>query len=211
MNASAQQMCYPEAMESATACRVITTTDLGSLTVLAQPMRLRIEAQLQHGPASSTTLARVLGESIELTNLHLEQMRKHGFIEEMAERSDGRERWWCSAHVEIRFPPRKEQTAEMRALIDEVNRINFAADLDDLMRSQLEQDERGTWEGGHVPYSRSVINVTPCELAEFLEEYNKLLSRFERPEGDVRAGARAVLTRLMTFPAPRPPVTEEHV
>lgn len=98
----------------------------------------------------------------------------------------------------------------MRALIDEINRINFAADLDDLMRSQLEQDERGTWEGGQVPYSRGVIHVTPCELAEFLEEYNKLLSRFEHSEGDARAGARAVLTRLMTFPAPRPPIAEEH-
>jgi hypothetical protein len=186
----------------------MTAADLAPLTVQAQPMRLRVDAQLRHGPASSSTLARVLGQSIELTNLHLEQMAKHGFIEEMPERSDGQERWWCSARVELRFPPRKEQTAEMRALIDEINRINFAADMDDLMRSQLEEDGREAWES-QAPYSRSVIHVTPCELEEFIEEYNKLLSRYERPGGDTRTDARAVLTRLMAFPAPPPPIAEE--
>jgi hypothetical protein len=203
-------MCYPGARTGATACGARTTANLASLAVQAQPMRPRIEAQLQHGPASSSTLARVLGESIELTNLHLEQMEKHGLIEELPERSDGRERWWCSARIEPRLPPRKEQTAEMRALIDEINRINFAADLDDLMRFQLEQDEQGPREST-TNYSRSVIHVSPGEFEEFLEEYNNLLSRYERPEGDTRASARAILIRLMAFPAPRPPVSEEHV
>ncbi|HEX6520478.1 MAG TPA: ArsR family transcriptional regulator [Streptosporangiaceae bacterium] len=183
------------------------TADLTSLMLQAQPMRLRIDAQLRHGPASSSTLARVLGESIEFTNLHLLQMTERGFIEEVPELSDGQERWWRSASAELRLPPRKEQTAEMRALIDEINRINFAADVDDLMRSQLEQDESESWES-QFHYSRGAIHVTPGELVEFLQEYSKLLSRYERREGDARAGVRAVLTRIVAFPAPAPPVAE---
>jgi hypothetical protein len=186
----------------------MATADVSSLRVQAQPMRLRIDGQLRHGPAPSSALARALGESIEMTNLHLEQIAEHGFIEEIPERSVGRERWWRSVHVELRFPPRKEQPAEMRALIDEVNRINFAADLDDLMRFQAEQDEAASGES-RVHYSRSVIRVTPGEFDKFVEEYNKLLSRFGKPDGGVPTSDRAVLFRLMAFPAPRPPIAEE--
>jgi hypothetical protein len=32
--------------------------DLEALRLLTQPVRLRIQAQLQHGPANATTLAR---------------------------------------------------------------------------------------------------------------------------------------------------------
>lgn len=195
-------------MVSAAPGRAMATADLVWLAVQVQPMRLRIDAQLRHGPAPSSTLARVLGESIEMTNQHLEQLAERGFVEELPERSDDRERWWRSANIEVRFPPRKEQTAEMHALIDEVNRINFAADLDDLMRCQAEQDEGGSGEN-QVYYSRSVIHVTSGELNEFVEEYNKLLSRYRRPEGETPADGQAVLTRLLAFPAPRPPIAAE--
>ena len=95
----------------------------------------------------------------------------------------------------------------MRALIDEMNRISFAADLDDLMRSQLEQDENEAWVRS-LPYSRGVIHVTSGELAEFFEEYIKLLNRYERSPEDTPPGARAILTRFMAFPAPAPPIAE---
>lgn len=52
----------------------------------------------------------------------------------------------------------------MRALIDRISRINFAADLDDLMCSQLGQDEMESWEGGSN-YSRGAIHVIAGELA----------------------------------------------
>jgi hypothetical protein len=141
---------------------------LASLTMQAQPMRLRINEQLRPGPVPSSALARVLIEGIEMTNLHLGQVAQLGFIEEIPERTNGRERWRRSAHAVLQFPPRKAQTAEMRTLIDEVDRINFAADLDGL-----------------------------------------LLSRYQRQEGQVPAGVRAVLTRLMAFPAPRPLIAAE--
>lgn len=96
----------------------------------------------------------------------------------------------------------------MHALIDEVNRINFAADLDDPTRFQAEQDEGGFGES-RIHCSRSVIQVTPDEFNEFVAEYSKLLSRYERPEGESPAVAQPVLTRLMAFPAPRPPIAGE--
>src|SRR6185437_10676859 len=115
--------------------------DLEALRLLTQPVRLRIQAQLQHGPANATTLARALGESTGLTSHHLRQLAKHGFIEEVPELGRGRERWWRSARVDWRVPPPEEQDPEMRALTDEIVRLDLATDLQEFARAQLRQDE----------------------------------------------------------------------
>jgi hypothetical protein len=87
--------------------------------------------------SSSSSTARVLGESTGLTSHHLRQLAKHGFIEEVPELARGRERWWRSARVDWRVPPREEQDPEMRALMDQVVRLDLAADLEAFASAQL--------------------------------------------------------------------------
>jgi DNA-binding transcriptional ArsR family regulator len=182
--------------------------DLEALRLLAQPVRLRIQAQLQHGPANATTLARVLGESTGLTSHHLRQLAKHGFIEEVPELARGRERWWRSARVDWRVPPREEQGPETRALLDEIVRLDLAADLQEFTSAQLRQDNAAAeaWVD-QLPYSRGLIHVTAGELKEFFEEYIKLLRRYQPPAGRIPPEARPVVTSFMAYPAPPPPVT----
>ena len=182
--------------------------DLEALRLLAQPVRLRIQAQLQQGPANATTLARALGESTGLTSHHLRQLAKHGFIEEVPELARGRERWWRSARVDWRMPPREEQGPEMRALLDEMVRLDVAADLQEFTSAQLEQDNAagGAW-ADQLPYSRGLIHVTAGELKEFFEEYIKLLLRYQPSAERTSPGARPVVTSFMAYPAPPPPVT----
>ncbi len=177
------------------------------LRLLVQPMTLLIMARLQHGPATSTTLACALGESTDAVTQHLQQLAKHGMLEEISELTRGSGRWWRSARVDLRLPPRKERTPEMKALIDEMNRLYFAADLEDFARSQLEQRDE-EW-AGQIPCSRGVIHITSDELAEFFEEYVQLLHRYMRPEQESPPGARAVLTRFVAFPAPTSPARRD--
>ncbi|HEY7265834.1 MAG TPA: helix-turn-helix domain-containing protein [Trebonia sp.] len=179
-----------------------------ALRLLAQPVRLRIQAQLQHGPANATTLARALGESTGLTSHHLRQLAKHGFIEEVPELARGRERWWRPARVDWRVPPREEQDPEMRALMDEILRLELAADLRGFASAQFEQDNAAgePWVD-QLPYSRGLIYVTAGELKEFFEEYIKLVNRYHPPAGQVRAGTRPVVTSFMAYPSP--PAGEE--
>jgi len=181
--------------------------DLEALRLLAQPVRLRIQAQLRHGPANATTLARALGESTGLTSHHLRQLAKHGFIEEVPELARGRERWWRSARVDWRVPPREEQGPETRALLDEIVRLDLAADLQEFTSAQLRQDNAAgeAW-AGQLPYSRGVIQVTAGELAEFFEEYIKLLRRYQPSAERTPPDARPVVTSFMAYPAPPPPV-----
>jgi DNA-binding transcriptional ArsR family regulator len=182
--------------------------DPEALRLLAQPVRLRIQAQLQHGPANATMLARALGESSGLTSHHLRQLAKHGFIEEVPELARGRERWWRPARVDWRVPPREEQDPEMRALMDEILRLELAADLRGFASAQLELDNAGgeAWVD-QLPYSHGVIYVTADELKEFFEEYIKLLNRYHPPGGQARAGTRPVVTSFMAYPSP--PAGEE--
>ena len=182
--------------------------DLEALRLLAQPVRLRIQAQLRHGPANATTLARALGESTGLTSHHLRQLAKHGFIEEVPELAHGRERWWRSARVDWRVPPREEQGPETRALLDEIVRLDLAADLQEFTSAQVRLDNAAAeaWVD-QLPYSRGVIHVTADELKEFFEEYIKLLLRYQAPAGRIPPEARPVVTSFMAYPAPPPPVT----
>jgi DNA-binding transcriptional ArsR family regulator len=67
--------------------QMCSSTDLGSLKLLAHPMRYRVMDRLRQGPATSTTLARALGLNTGVTSYHLRQMAEHGFIEEVPELS----------------------------------------------------------------------------------------------------------------------------
>ena len=61
---------------------------------LAHPLRLRMLEALSNGPATSSMLARDLGESSGATSYHLRALAAAGIIVEDLDRRKGRERWW---------------------------------------------------------------------------------------------------------------------
>ena len=183
---------------------------LDQLRLLAQPARFRIQAQLRQGPANSTTLARALGMSTGLTSHHLRQLAKHGFIEEVPELARGRERWWRSARVDWRFPPRDEQDQEMRALLDQIVRLDLATDVQEFARAQLRLDDAvdEAWID-QLPYSRGLIHVTADELREFFEEYISLIRRYQPAAERIAPDARPVVTSFLAYPAAPEAAPEE--
>ncbi|MET8683417.1 helix-turn-helix domain-containing protein [Streptomyces sp. NPDC004732] len=188
-------------------------SDLRVLKALAQPRRQQMLQHLTvHGPATSATLARALGLNTGATSYHLRELARYGFVEETRGSARGRERWWRAVPGDRRFPPRSRQSPEMRLVMDELNHLSYAADLElfaqlQRERSQGHQSPQGAapdeWADA-LPWSRGTIRLTLPELHEFFEEYVALLNRYKRPDADTPDGARTVLTRFLAFPAPAP-------
>ncbi|SEG69300.1 DNA-binding transcriptional regulator, ArsR family [Thermomonospora echinospora] len=176
-------------------------TDLEALKALAHPRRQAMLRHLElHGPATSATLARALDLNTGATSYHLRELARHGFVAEMPERAQGRERWWQAVRRDLRFPRRSQQDEQTRAVVDEMNRLAFASDLELFAQAQLQADDQGPW--ADLPYSRGSIQVTPDELRDFFEEFIALLNRYKRPPEQMPSQARTVLTRFLAFPAP---------
>jgi predicted ArsR family transcriptional regulator len=177
-------------------------TDLGMLKAFAHPRRQAILQHLSvHGPATSASLARDLGWNTGATSYHLRELAKYGLVEDLPERARGRERWWRQVPRDLRFPRRSQQTAEVRAIVDEMNRLGFTADLETFARVQADADLDGEW-GDAFPYSRGSMRVTLEELVAFFEEYIELVKRYQRPAEEAPDGSRVMLTRFFAFPAP---------
>ncbi|MWA14043.1 ArsR/SmtB family transcription factor [Streptomyces sp. BA2] len=186
-------------------------SDLRVLKALAQPRRQQMLQHLTvHGPATSATLARALGLNTGATSYHLRELARYGFVEETEGTGHARERWWRAIPGDRRFPPRSKQNVETRLVMNELNHLSYAADLE--LFEQLQRDagdtdavgaELGEWADA-FPYSRGTIRLTLPELREFFEEYIALLNRYKRPDAETPADARTVLTRLLAFPAPTP-------
>ncbi len=65
------------------------------LKALAHPLRIQILDLLSaHSALTASGIAELVGESSGSTSYHLRQLARHGFIQEVAERGTGRERWW---------------------------------------------------------------------------------------------------------------------
>jgi predicted ArsR family transcriptional regulator len=177
-------------------------SDLGTLKALAHSRRQAILRQLHlSGPATSAGLARDLGWNTGATSYHLRELARYGFVEEVPERARGRERWWRATRRDLRFPRRSQQSPEVRAVVEEMNRRSIADDVATFARMQAGAGESGDW-GDALPYSRGTIRVTLDELAAFFEEYIGLLKRYQRPPENGPDDARLVLTRFFAFLAP---------
>jgi DNA-binding transcriptional ArsR family regulator len=175
------------------------TADLSTLKVLASPLRQRILRALGRGEANATALARELGVTTGGTSYNLRVLAEHGFVEEVPGRGGNRERWWRVASRDLRFPRHSEQSPEMRIVLGELNQMWLGQDEEALARFLAKRDDLGEWADA-LPYSRGSLRVTLPELADFFEQYLELLARFSRPDEEVPADARPILTYFVAFP-----------
>lgn len=177
--------------------------DLSTARALANPLRQRILRELRRlGEATSTTLAERLGVTTGGTSYNLRVLAEHGLVEEAPELAKGKERWWRPVRSSLRFPRLSEQDPRLRAELERLNQLWLTEDLETFSEFLDARETLGPWADA-LPYSRGAIRVTLDELAEFFEEYLKLLKRFQRPDDDTPTDARTVLTRFVAFPDPK--------
>jgi DNA-binding transcriptional ArsR family regulator len=174
--------------------------DPGRMKALSHPLRRRILHRLRvHGPATSTTIGEALGANTGTTSYHLRQLEKYGFIEEIRERSGGRERWWRRAEGprDVRMPAAGSLAPEDRPVLAELLRIGHAEDMELFGRLPGAHERERSW----ALLSRGFAHMTEEGLAEFFEAYIRLLHEHAHGPEDAPPGARPVHIRLFTLPA----------
>lgn len=164
---------------------------------LANPLRRRMLSYLQqHTEANSTSLAKALGESTGTTSYHLRRLAEQGFVEEIPDKSDGRERWWRALPFHIQAPdPAKMAAAEWSAAVEHT-RAKAEHDIDLYFRVLTQYEGPGGW----AQSSRGGFYMTKEELLAFFQEYLALLWKYGHTADDAPAGARPVALRFFAVP-----------
>lgn len=174
--------------------------DPARIKALAHPMRRQMLRHLElRGPATSTTLGELLDAKTGTTSYHLRQLEKHGFIEEIPERSTGRERWWrrTEGPRDLRLPTPDRLPPEDRPVLAEFHRIGWEEDRELFDRFPEAYARDPEWATG----SRGMARMTKEEVKEFFEAYVALLMKYNRRAEEAPPGARPLYIRLFALPA----------
>jgi DNA-binding transcriptional ArsR family regulator len=158
----------------------IDVTDARALKALAHPLRGKLLATLRnHGPSTASRLAEQLGESSGSTSYHLRQLATYGFVEELTDEGNGRDRWWRARHRSTHFdtaafiaePGGREAVDELslRQLGQQQRLLaNYAAessDLDDDWRTAASLND---W----------ALHLSPAAVRELAEELNAVIAHW---------------------------------
>ncbi|MEU2335913.1 helix-turn-helix domain-containing protein [Streptomyces sp. NPDC006654] len=164
---------------------------------LGNPLRRRILDYLgRHGEANSTVLARELGESSGTTSYHLRKLAEQRLIEEIPEKSAGRERWWRNLPFSHTTPDPATMTHEEYAAAEQLALLKI--ELDTRLFRRAHQEYRGP--DGWAQVQRTGTWMTKDDLHAFVRAYQDLLNRYGHPDDAVPEGARRVDVRLYAAP-----------
>lgn len=183
---------------------------LEQVKALTHPLRLAILREMRtDGPATATALGKRLGESSGSMSYHLRQLEKHGFVEEVPDSGNGRDRWWRTAfsghYVE---PARWVDDPEPRAVVG-VYQAQVVATHADRARTYVAQQTAGAWGREWVEASDMSdfrLRLTPAQLARLRERMHALVESFRKYDS---ADAEDVLVQVEAFPLRTRPFQEE--
>ena len=154
--------------------------DVEELRALAHPVRQRILRHLrQAGPATSTTLARDLGENSGIMSYHLRLLAQHDFVREVAGRGQGRERWWEVSPVPV-WIPREGLAIEAQAEASGLHRPGLAEELEGFRRFRAAREAMGDWGRGTWAVQRARLTLTREEAGQLVADQQELISRYRR-------------------------------
>lgn len=181
----------------------IRVTDVDALRVLAHPLRGALLGALRvHGPSTASRLAERLGESSGSTSYHLRQLARFGFVDELPDAGNGRDRWWQALHRTTNW-----ETEDLsgdpagRELVDEVahqqlgqQRRLLARHADELQT--LDEEWRNA-----TSLNDWSIRLSPAATRELAAELNDVVRRWQETREESDQPAVSVLLDLF-------PVTE---
>ena len=178
------------------------------LKALTHPLRLAILRALRtDGPATATALAKRLGESSGATSYHLRQLERHGFVEEVPDSGDARDRWWRPAFSGHRVEPRHwlggpEDRAVLATYQGQVV-AGYADNAAQFVAAQGAGEWSDEW-ADVADFSDFRLRLTPARLRRLLERVHALVDSYAKyDEGE------EVLVQLQAFPRRLRPFAEE--
>ena len=176
--------------------------DVEELRALAHPMRQRILRRLHEGgPATSTTLARDLGENSGIMSYHLRLLAGHDFVREVPGRGQGRERWW-EASPRPAWIPREGLSTEAQAEVSGLRPAAWADALEGFERFRAARQAMGEWGRGTWVVQRARLTLTREEAARLIADQQELIARYQRAAEDAPAGSRTVVFGFLAYPEP---------
>lgn len=167
---------------------------------LTNPVRRRILDYLGRcEAANSTSVAQALGESTGTTSYHLRKLAEQHLIEEITERSGGRERWWRLLPMDHRPAAPGDRTPEERDMLRQFRAQQLSTDIELALRAEEEFAGPDGWVQG----SRAGCYMTRPELLAFYDEYMGLLQKYGHTRAGAPDGARLIALRFFALPDPR--------
>lgn len=167
---------------------------------LTNPVRRRILDYVGRcQEANSTSVAKALGESTGTTSYHLRKLAEQHLVEEIPERSGGRERWWRLLPMDHRPAAPGDRTPEEQAVLRQFRAQQLSNDIELALRAEEEFAGPGGWVQG----SRAGCYMTRQELLEFFDEYLGLLRKYGHAQADAPDGARLIALRFFALPDSR--------
>lgn len=189
-----------------------TTPELGleQVKALTHPLRLAILRELRtNGPATATALGKRLGESSGSTSYHLRQLARHGFVEEVPDSGDRRDRWWRAATTGHRVEPaRFVGDPEQRAIVG-VYQAQVASGYADRMNAYVAEQSAGEWSAEWAEahdLSDFRLRLTPAQLKRLVSRLHGVVESFRKYDS---AGAEEVVVQVAAFPRRPRPFEEE--
>ena len=158
----------------------IDVTDVRALRALSHPLRGRLLGHLRtYGPSTASRLAGELGESSGATSYHLRQLATYGFVEELPDEGNARDRWWRARHRSTHF--------DTAAFLDDPAGREA---VDELVFRQLGQQQRllanylaeqpgldAEWRAA-ASMNDWGLRLSPAAVRELAEELNAVVARY---------------------------------
>lgn len=164
------------------------------LKALAHPLRGRLLGLLRiDGPSTATLLGRRLGESSGTTSYHLRQLAAYGFVGDVPDRGNGRERWWQAMHQSTNWEP-DEVVAQPGG--SEANEQMQRLQIELVGRELRAWSERGrelgsSW-GAVAGLSDYALRLTPEQTRKLTAEVYAVLDRWSAEHREPEPSARLV-------------------
>jgi predicted ArsR family transcriptional regulator len=167
------------------------------------------------GPATATTLAARLGVATGSTSWHLHKLAEHGFIEEIPDRGNRRERWWRSVfeRVLVQYAEAMEAGPEQAQATTEFSIAGLSHDLARAIRF-LRQDWDFEWRYSAILNRYGQLVLDPESLKQMRSELWDVLDRYQQNPSTAPNAQRVIFTmqgypyRAEGQPEPPPDTTE---
>ena len=174
---------------------------------LTNPVRRRILTHIsEHREANSTSVAKAIGQSTGTTSYHLRKLAEQHLIEEIPERSAGRERWWRALPMDHQPAAPGDRTQEEQSALKSLRAQQLSADIELAVTAETGFEGPDGWVQG----SRWNGYMTKGELHAFFDEYTGLLRKYGHQPEQAPEGARLMALRFFALPKPgQPPRTPD--
>lgn len=168
--------------ETSTPAHRVVRLSAVQIRTLAHPLRIRLLALLRlDGPATATTLARLLDTNTGATSYHLRQLAEVGLVEEEADRGTARQRFWRSAHETSTWQPNDfDDDPDARAAADWIGseQLRFLGEKAEKWFATRDTAPKAWQEAATI--SDALLTLSPTRLRALNEEIWEVIVKYRR-------------------------------